>query len=258
MADNTDKLVGQNYTTPDLVAKVTGQGEVRRRLPGRGDAVREAAAQPDAARARVVSIDTSAALAMPGVKAILTVDDLPGVAAGAEPRRERQRASAIRPSAGSRWSRCTKASRFSPSRRSTNSRPTEAIESDSDRVRAAAVRGRSDCEPAARRRERPRDGQRLDAAHAAGWRRSGSTRRRARRHRPLQAHRVRAVRRRRAGARAGARAAAARRKDAAARRSARRASSGTGTRRRGSGSGGAEAVAARGGAAGGGGRRSAS
>jgi CO/xanthine dehydrogenase Mo-binding subunit len=34
--------------------------------------------------ARVVRIDTSAAEAMPGVKAILTVDDLPGVAAGAE------------------------------------------------------------------------------------------------------------------------------------------------------------------------------
>ena len=33
--------------------------------------------------ARVLSIDTSAALAMPGVKAILTVDDLPGAAAGA-------------------------------------------------------------------------------------------------------------------------------------------------------------------------------
>src|SRR5687767_12371594 len=33
--------------------------------------------------ARVVSIDTSAALAMPGVKAILTVDDLPGAATGA-------------------------------------------------------------------------------------------------------------------------------------------------------------------------------
>ena len=33
--------------------------------------------------ARVRRIDTSAALAMPGVKAILTVDDLPGAAAGA-------------------------------------------------------------------------------------------------------------------------------------------------------------------------------
>jgi CO/xanthine dehydrogenase Mo-binding subunit len=44
--------------------------------------------------ARVVSIDTSAALAMPGVKAILTVDDLPGAAAGAE-LGENVRASAI-------------------------------------------------------------------------------------------------------------------------------------------------------------------
>jgi CO/xanthine dehydrogenase Mo-binding subunit len=38
--------------------------------------------QPDAARARD-RIDTSAALAMPGVKAILTVDDLPAVVEGA-------------------------------------------------------------------------------------------------------------------------------------------------------------------------------
>ena len=40
--------------------------------------------------ARVVSIDTSAALAMPGVKAILTADDLPGVAGGQHARRGRR------------------------------------------------------------------------------------------------------------------------------------------------------------------------
>ena len=48
MAD-TIKLVGQNYTPPDLVAKVTGKAQLRRRPPRRRHAVREAAA---AARCR--------------------------------------------------------------------------------------------------------------------------------------------------------------------------------------------------------------
>ena len=42
MADTTNKLVGHNYTPPDLVAKVTGASEVCGGLPGGGDAVHEA------------------------------------------------------------------------------------------------------------------------------------------------------------------------------------------------------------------------
>ena len=76
MADT--KLVGQNYTTPDLLAKVTGKSSCRR-LPRRRDALRQAAAEP-VPHARVRSVDTSAAEAMPGVRAILRASELPALA----------------------------------------------------------------------------------------------------------------------------------------------------------------------------------
>jgi hypothetical protein len=77
------KLVGQNYTTPDLVAKVTGQAKYAEDFRAEGMLFAKLLLSP-MPHARVVRIDTSAAEAMPGVKAILTVDDLPGVATGAE------------------------------------------------------------------------------------------------------------------------------------------------------------------------------
>ena len=77
------KLVGQNYTTPDLVAKVTGKAKYAEDFRAEGMLFAKLLLSP-MPHARVLNIDTSAALAMPGVKAILTVDDLPGVAAGAE------------------------------------------------------------------------------------------------------------------------------------------------------------------------------
>src|ERR1041385_6250276 len=80
MADN--KLVGQNYTTPDLVAKVTGAAKYAEdyRVDGMLFAKLLVSPMP---HARVKRLDTSKALAMPGVKAILTADDMPGAAAGA-------------------------------------------------------------------------------------------------------------------------------------------------------------------------------
>ncbi len=80
MADN--KLIGQNYTTPDLVAKVTGKAKYAEdyRVDGMLFAKLLCSPMP---HARVKRLDTSTALAMPGVKAILTVDDMPGAAAGA-------------------------------------------------------------------------------------------------------------------------------------------------------------------------------
>jgi xanthine dehydrogenase molybdenum-binding subunit len=77
-----NKLIGQNYTTPDLVAKVTGQAKYAEDFRAEGMLFAKLLLSP-MPHARVVSIDTSAAEAMPGVKAILTVDDLPGVATGA-------------------------------------------------------------------------------------------------------------------------------------------------------------------------------
>ena len=73
------KLIGQNYTTPDLVAKVTGRAKYAEdyRAEGMLFAKLLLSSMP---HAHIRSIDTSEALAMPGVKAILTVDDLPAPA----------------------------------------------------------------------------------------------------------------------------------------------------------------------------------
>jgi CO/xanthine dehydrogenase Mo-binding subunit len=77
-----EKLVGQNYTTPDLVAKVTGKAKYAEDFRADGMLFAKLLLSP-MPHARVRNIDTSAALAMPGVKAILTVDDLPSPVAGA-------------------------------------------------------------------------------------------------------------------------------------------------------------------------------
>jgi xanthine dehydrogenase molybdenum-binding subunit len=81
MADQ--KLVGQNYTTPDLVAKVTGRAKYAEDYRADGMLFAKLLLSP-MPHARVRRIDTSAALAMPGVKAILTADDLPTPNTGAE------------------------------------------------------------------------------------------------------------------------------------------------------------------------------
>ena len=73
------KLIGKNYTTPDLVAKVTGQAKYAEDYRADGMLFCKLLLSP-MPHARVRSIDASAALAMPGVKAILTVDDLPAPA----------------------------------------------------------------------------------------------------------------------------------------------------------------------------------
>ena len=77
-----DKLIGQNYTTPDLVAKVTGKAKYAEDYKADGMLWAKLLLSP-LPHARVIRIDVSAALAMPGVKAIITVDDLPGPVAGA-------------------------------------------------------------------------------------------------------------------------------------------------------------------------------
>src|ERR1700724_3806611 len=71
------KLVGQNYSTPDLRAKVTGRARYAEDFRAQGMLFARLllTLYPPA---RVKPIDTSAALAMPGVKAILTADDVPG------------------------------------------------------------------------------------------------------------------------------------------------------------------------------------
>src|SRR2546421_12165802 len=71
------KLVGQNYATPDLLAKVTGQAKYAEDYRAEGMLFAKLLLSP-MPHARVKRLDLSAALAMPGVKAILTAEELPG------------------------------------------------------------------------------------------------------------------------------------------------------------------------------------
>src|SRR5579871_5266823 len=70
------KLIGKNYTTPDLVAKVTGRAKYAEDYRAEGMLFAKLLLSP-VPHGHIRSIDMSAALAMPGVKAIITVDDLP-------------------------------------------------------------------------------------------------------------------------------------------------------------------------------------
>ena len=76
----TYRLIGKNYTTPDLIAKVTGKAKYAEDFRAEGMLFCKLLLSP-MPHARVKHIDLSAALAMPGVKAILTADDLPAPAA---------------------------------------------------------------------------------------------------------------------------------------------------------------------------------
>ena len=73
------KLIGKNYTTPDLYAKVTGQAKYAEDFRAEGMLFCKLLLSP-LPHARVKRIDASTALAMPGVRAILTADDLPAPA----------------------------------------------------------------------------------------------------------------------------------------------------------------------------------
>ena len=70
------KLIGQNYTPLDLVAKVTGRARYAEDFRAEGMLFCKLLLSP-MPHARVKRVDVSAAVAMPGVKAILRADDLP-------------------------------------------------------------------------------------------------------------------------------------------------------------------------------------
>jgi xanthine dehydrogenase molybdenum-binding subunit len=76
------KLVGENYSTPDLVAKVTGKARYAEDWRADGMLFCKLLTSP-MPHARVKRLDTSKAMSMPGVKAILTADEMPGAQAGA-------------------------------------------------------------------------------------------------------------------------------------------------------------------------------
>src|SRR6188472_542103 len=70
------KLVGTNYIPPDHVAKVTGRAKYAEDYRADGMLFTKLLLSP-MPHCRVRGVDASAALAMPGVKAILRADDLP-------------------------------------------------------------------------------------------------------------------------------------------------------------------------------------
>ena len=72
----TPRLVGSNYTPPDLVAKVTGRAKYAEDYKAEGMLFCKLLLSP-MPHCRVTGMDLNAALDMPGVKAILTADDLP-------------------------------------------------------------------------------------------------------------------------------------------------------------------------------------
>jgi xanthine dehydrogenase molybdenum-binding subunit len=75
----TNTLIGRNYTTPDLVAKVTGQAKYAEDYRVDGMLFCKLLLSPYP-HARIKRVDASRALAMPGVKGILTADELPAPA----------------------------------------------------------------------------------------------------------------------------------------------------------------------------------
>src|ERR1700676_996766 len=73
------KLIGQNYQTPDMIAKVTGRSKYAEDYRADGMLFSKLLLSP-MPHARVRHIDASEALKMPGVFGILTADELPVVA----------------------------------------------------------------------------------------------------------------------------------------------------------------------------------
>src|SRR6202045_410135 len=73
------KVLGKDYTTPDLYAKVTGKAKYAEDFRADGMLFCKLLLSP-VPHGRAKHLDVSKALAMPGVKAILTQDDLPAPA----------------------------------------------------------------------------------------------------------------------------------------------------------------------------------
>src|SRR5258705_5425839 len=80
------KLIGKNYVTTDLYAKVTGKSKYAEDFRAEGMLFCKQLLSPEP-HARVRHIDARAALAMRGVAAVLTADELPIVRRDPKPTR---------------------------------------------------------------------------------------------------------------------------------------------------------------------------
>ena len=77
-------LLGKNFVPPDVHGKVTGKAKYAEDFRAEGMVFCKLLLSP-MPHARVRNIDTSAALALPGVLGVLTADDVPPRPAPAEP-----------------------------------------------------------------------------------------------------------------------------------------------------------------------------
>src|SRR6202142_3134113 len=73
---NKFKYIGKNYTTGDLLAKVQGKSKYAEDYRADGMLFCKILLSP-VPHGRIRGIDMAAALALPGVRAIITQDDLP-------------------------------------------------------------------------------------------------------------------------------------------------------------------------------------
>ena len=74
--ENKYKYIGHDYSTPDLLAKVRGQSKYAEDFRADGMVFAKLALS-QVPHARIRRLDARKALAMPGVLAILTADDVP-------------------------------------------------------------------------------------------------------------------------------------------------------------------------------------
>ncbi len=162
MADN--KLIGQNYTTPDIVAKVTGKAKYAEDYRVEGMLFAKLLVSP-MPHARIKRIDTTAAMAMPGVKAILTSGRHARRGGRCDPRRGCAGIGAGRTRADRRAALPGRADSRDCGRRRTDRGARHR--SHRHRIRAATLRRRSDRIAASRQSERAHAGQRLDASRGA-------------------------------------------------------------------------------------------
>ena len=80
MANNKNyKLIGKNFTPPDIRAKVTGKAKYSEDFRAEGMAYIKMLLSP-MPHCRVSNIDATEALAMPGVYGVMTADDVPAFA----------------------------------------------------------------------------------------------------------------------------------------------------------------------------------
>ena len=81
---NNYKLLGKNFTPPDVVAKVTGKAKYAEDFRVEGMVYARLLTSP-MPHARIKRMDASEALAMPGVIGMLIADDLPPVTSPQKP-----------------------------------------------------------------------------------------------------------------------------------------------------------------------------